>query len=506
MPTSGTLLVEDVDSLISLHHLCMYGHIIYRAKHLRPLFLCKPAKNSFLANIVSCYFPSFELVESQRLGRFTKLRHLCFSGITWLRLLATRDLIELKWDDLLVGDVVYDQYLAARQRATLHYGDIRIARLIFQVICAVDRSLRLMAEVRPDAVLLSHRVGFSSAPLAIAAERMGLPIYSIGGGRFGTMMCSGRRKDYEYRATRLTLGPILALAPEKFESLFESVRKDLQKGAFNADAKLAFKDRLFTERTEFASAYSIDVSRKNVFVMLHAFTDYPHSHFNGMIFKDYFDWFIKTLAHAATNDTVNWIIKEHPASHFYPVTDVDWAAIRARFSVPHIVFLGPDSSFNSMSICHVGDAVVTCLGSAGFEFSAFAGVPSITASDNPYATAGFAICPETREDYFKWLFRLSEMEKLPMEKQQRAKAAFIYIHKLSRVEMSAIPNMGHAEYRDLQFDPGYFDLVEAEITKHEELVEQQLQKYVNDVRRPDFCALRMQPEETVITAGEPAAE
>lgn len=504
-PASGTLLVEDVDSLISLHHLCMYGHIICRARGYRPAFLCGGANKPARARDVSPYFPLFDLIEAPGLGLLAKVRHLAFAFFVWIRLLKTHKLLELSWEGMLIGDVVYDQYLAVRSRATLHYEDIRLAKLIFQIVCAVDRSTNLILTARPAALLLSHKVGYSAATLAIAAEKLGTPIYSIGGGRFGTLVRSVQRKDYEYNATPAELAPLLALSPVDFDSLFESVCAKVLKGNFNADATLAFRNRLYLDRGEFADSFSLNPSRKNVFVMLHAFNDYPHSHFKGMLFDDFFDWFMKTLEFACRDTTVNWIVKEHPASHYYPVTDVDWGDIKRRFSAPHVVFMGPDANFNSMSIGHVGDAVVTCLGSAGFEFSALGGVPSITASDNPYATAGFAICPRTRAEYFDVLAGLSRVEKLSPEKQRRAKAAFMFIHQLSRVEMSSIPDLSHAEQRELQFDSGYFARVEAQVSANRELVERQLGRYIEVVGDPDFRSLRTMPQDLLANACKSSA-
>ena len=46
--------------------------------------------------------------------------------------------------------------------------------------------------------------------------------------------------------------------------------------------------------------------------MLHAFNDQPHSHFKNMIFKDYGDWFLRTLDFAKEHDNVNYIFKQHP--------------------------------------------------------------------------------------------------------------------------------------------------------------------------------------------------
>ena len=325
--------------------------------------------------------------------------------------------------------------------------------------------------------------------MAAAAEKLGKQIYSLGGGRYGTLLCSLRRKDYEYRADESTLRELHALPEAVLDDIFEDVLKHLLEGAFNADAKFAFDNEVISDREEFASTFGVDPQKKNIFMMLHAFTDYPHSHFNWMIFDDFYDWFMCTLEHALENSSVNWIIKEHPASHFYPVRDVDWEAIKLRFAAPHILFIDSKIKFNSLSIPKIGDAIITCLGTAGFEMSALGAIPSITASDNPYAEAGFAMCPKNRQEYFEMLEVISEIKTLDGPEQRRAKETFIYIHRTSRVEMLCIPHLGHADSREMQFDKKYFDRVESAVSERSPKIKGQLASYIAKVESRDFRIL-----------------
>jgi len=486
---SQRLLIEETPSLVSLHHLCVYGYIVSRGKNLIPTFLCSAKTKSLIGGVVSRYFPRYELVEFLPLTSGRKFGHLLFAARAWLGILLSGRLLDLKWNGMLIGDIVYDQYLACRQCATLHRRDLTIPKLIYQIVCLVDQNERLLGDRDTSAILLSHKVGASGAPMAAAAEKLSKPIYSLGGGRYGTLLCSSRRKDYEYRADESTLRELHALPEGVLEDIFQDVRKHLLEGAFNADAKFAFDNKVISGREEFARSFGLDPRKKNIFVMLHAFSDYPHSHFNGMIFDDFYDWFIRTLEHAFANPSVNWIIKEHPASHFYPVGDVDWDAIKRRYAAPHILFIDSKIKFNSLSIPVIGDAIITCLGSAGFEMSALGAIPSITASDNPYSEAGFALCPKTRQEYFEMLGDIAGIKKLDGPAQRRAKETFIYMHRTSRVEMLCIPHLGHADSREMQFDKKYFDRVESDVSGRSPEIKGQLASYIARVESRDFRIL-----------------
>jgi hypothetical protein len=152
------------------------------------------------------------------------------------------------------------------------------------------------------------------------------------------------------------------------------------------------------------------------------------------------------------------------------------------------------ADFDSRSICHVGDAIVTCLGSAGFEFSALGGIPSIAVGDSPYADAGFAINPRSTQEYFDVLRNIQTMDRLSGETLQRARATFMFIHRLSRVPMHALINLSHAEHR-IWYDDKYFDMVDANAAENEDLIAGEMDKYIDAVAQPDFRVLRSAPSD-----------
>ena len=479
------LLIECNMSRPPLHALLIYGYIISRAKNMRPVFVATEEVRSQLGKIVPLYMSEFDILPPPRYGWFKKA-FLFFRAIQiWMQVICGLELVKLKWNGCQIGDIVYDQYLAVSQNASLHRCDPKLARLIYLTLRFAEEGALTIRMTGATAVLLSHRVGLSSASMANAAEKAGVAIFSFGGNRYGTLLRAPVRKSYEYSATAEDLFPILALPDRKLEALFGQVQLELFGGAFNADSKLAFSRKLFRNREDFAKTFELPLGKKNVFIMLHAFTDYPHSHFNGMLFNDFYDWFINTLKYAFNDKSVNWIIKRHPASSFYPVKDMNWREIEATWGADHIAFMSENADFDTRSICYVGDAVVTCLGSAGFELSAMAGIPTITAGDNP----------SSRSAYFQELENIGKLQRLSGERLRCAKATFIFIHRLSRVSMRAIPTLSHAEQREYQFDDRYFQRVEEVLKGHEEEFRGEIQRYIEAVSKADFRALRTSPAE-----------
>lgn len=489
-PTASRVLIESTVSRPKLHALLIYGHLLTQAKKMVPVFVATGEERRLIESLAPSYLGRFEVVEPLYIGLMMRTYLLLVATCIWIRILFGYNLVKLRWRRLQVGDIVYDQYLAGRQHARLHRMDVHLIKYIYITLRGVEISELTLTMTQASAVLLSHRVGVWAASLANAAQRRGLHLYSYGGDRYGTLILSPARKSYEYSATLNELEPILTLKNEELDRLFDYVKRELFKGAFNADAKLAFSRKIYQDRIEFTDDYGLQAGKRNIFIMLHAFTDYPHSHFDGMLFNDFHDWFIKTLEHAGQNKSVNWIVKSHPASHFYPVRDINWQKIKKKFHAKHIAFMPEDANFDTRSISYVGDAVITCIGSAGFELSAMAGLPSITAGDNPYAESGFAIYPKTRDEYFNVLANIAKMERLTGDALRRAKAAFVFIHRLSRVKMSLIPALSHAEHRSFQRDDRYFERVAKDFMGNSDWLKDELNHFKLEIEKPNFVALR----------------
>lgn len=497
----GYLLVEPVGSLLVLHHLCLYSVIICRARGLTPRFTVEAQSEEKYRKIISFYFDKFEIFVTQDISKLKRFELLVYSALYFCKFNLTKNILPTCFRKFHIGPIIYDAYLMMNSVATMHYTDIQLIRSIYHTLRSIEWGRVNIEKINPKAILISHRVGVRAGGLLSIAKACGINIFSIGGQDYGTLYLEkdSHLMHYEFTATMAELEPILTLPENDFQALYDKIREKHFQGSFNADAKLAFSKKLFTSREEFCTHYKIESTKKNVFIMLHAFTDYPHSHFNGMLFEDYFDWFLQTLKFASLETNVNWIIKQHPSAHFYPIKDVVINDIIEKYKKPHIVFLDSHENIDTRSIAHVGDALITCIGSAGFELSAIGGVPSITAGDNPYADAGFAIYPKSKTEYFSVLNHLDKLQKLDEKARKNAIATYLFIHRLSRVRMIFIPEISHQEHRDLAQSMDYFKKVEDNITSFgAEKVIHDLTKYIQSVQRSDFHALRTDPKECEI--------
>ena len=125
--------------------------------------------------------------------------------------------------------------------------------------------------------------------------------------------------------------------------------------------------------------------------------------------------------------------------------------IGIKYTDENIIFLGTDNLIDTRSFAHVADAVITCAGSSGFELPAIGKLQSLIAGDCPYANVGFAIKPDTKEQYKDALIDLANGEKLSEGKHKDAMATFLFVHRLARVSMLAIPSLPNKEHINTGF-------------------------------------------------------
>ena len=73
----------------------------------------------------------------------------------------------------------------------------------------------------------------------------------------------------------------------------------------------------YVEKNNLCTELNINNGKKNVVILPHCLTDSPRMAAEGLVFKDYFEWFVCTIKMANKIDSVNWLVKAHPESYIY---------------------------------------------------------------------------------------------------------------------------------------------------------------------------------------------
>lgn len=474
------ILIEGPYIPVITHVHGLYSIILNQAKSLTPVWL---NHDNCDVELLKSYIPTAEYLKVPRFS----LRNFKIAFVSiwkFLIMYKTKDILSFSYDGVKYGDIVYDTYLAFFKLATIKKIDWKILFIIYFVINRHESIRKILSSDNFDAVLVSHTIGVKSGVMLRTALRYGYKGYHQHGILTLIEEVDGVY-DYPFKPSPENIDNIISKLGENLDSVYEMVHANHVSGMSSLDAKYAFDNKYYEDRKLFCLDYGIDPNKKNVFVMLHAFTDHPHSHFRWMIFKDYYDWFVETLNFAKTNDKVNWIFKQHPSIKFYPTKDVSFGKLFAG-APPNVIYISEEKQIDTRSLEHCADLILTCLGSAGYELPAMAGIPSLIAADTFYNGLGFTLEPKNKKEYFEYLSSASGIEQLTPEQQKRARAAYIHINNLFTRNLPACPRTSHEKDRDTNANVWYWDEICELYDVEEENIKNNLQNYIDEVTDPHF--------------------
>jgi hypothetical protein len=484
------LLIEEPGRVMITHANAIFSIMINQAKTYMPVWLC--GKGCEERKLILSYCPEAEIITTKK-WPLIKIYSLLVAFIKYLKIFLTKDILGFHYDSIKYGDILYDAYLFENSVATIKKIDFKIIKIIAKCIFRHIKIKRVLQNGNYAGVLVSHLVGVSSGVMARSALRYGYRVYLRAGHHQTTLQClKGLNEAYNYpkKTHPIDIDKILAQAGQNLENIFTKTLENEIIGKGNTNSANAFSKNNFSynDQKSFNRDYNLDSQKKNVFVMLHVFNDHPHSHFQWMLFKDYYDWLIQTLNFAKTNNKVNWIFKQHPSIKNYVTKDTDLNELFKDLP-PNIAYIDENKQINTQSLIHCADLIVTCLGSAGFELPAMKAIPSLVAGDNPYTGLGFALEPKTKKEYFQILENADKIDKIKPEAQKRAQAAFIYIYKVSNINMSVCPILSQAEEKDKNIKQRYWDMVCNQYATKKDIILKELNQYIQKIAKPKFKRL-----------------
>jgi hypothetical protein len=486
----GKLLIEETDHPMATHVLSIFSIILNQAEGYTPVWMCGKRTRK---ELIKSYRANANFISPQKLSALEKIKIISLSLKEFFLLLKNKNILSFTYDGIYYGDFLYDAYLLKKQIATIKKINFDFFYILLEHLNRHEIVKKTIQNGSYSAVLVSHPIGLRSGVLLRVAKKMGLKVYqSSGDNRACLILCDKSEKDkaYPYKLTNQLIDELISIPDKKFNDLYDVIYEIHTSGKLTPGARYAFskKFKYYFERGSFNQDFGLNPKLKNIFVMLHAFTDYPHSHFDWMLFNDYFDWFIQTLEFAKMNPHVNWIFKQHPANKLYPTKDVSYEKI---FSVcpKNVIYIDEENNIDTRSLVHVADLIITCLGSAGYELPAMGGIPSMTAGENPYYNVGFVIEPKTQAEYFSILKNANSIERLGKEKIKRARAAYLFMNYLSKVDFSAVPIIVNEDLHRKDIDTWFWHKVSEQYANEKEKIYCEIIDYINQVKKPGFSRL-----------------
>jgi hypothetical protein len=290
----------------------------------------------------------------------------------------------------------------------------------------------LLDAVQPDLLLMNERGYAGLGAFFDVALRRGIPAVQFG----------QAHRDDAYHVKRYVL-ETRELPPRGLdEATWQGLRPDgwTEERQRELDEELAAREtgRWFMARrvrhgkqrgspAALATDLGLDPEKKVVALFAHVLWD--ASMFYGQdLYPDQGTWFRETLRLAAEDDSVQWLVKLHPAllwklqSNQVEEAPAELDIIRATLGeLPrHMQLLMPDHDVDNRELFELLDAAVTIRGTIGIELPQL-GVPVLTAGTSDYAGRGFTVDAHTVAEYEANVRSIGSLPRLTADQVERAK-------------------------------------------------------------------------------------
>lgn len=190
---------------------------------------------------------------------------------------------------------------------------------------------------------------------------------------------------------------------------------------------------------------------------------YPHILWDGTffwgedLFESYEDWFVQTVLAACKNESVDWLIKIHPAHVVKNNRDgvsgptAEELALRAHIGTlpSHVKLVPPEDSMNTYSLFSLMDYCLTVRGTIGIE-AAMHGVRVLTAGTGRYDGKGFTVDSESASEY---LGRLARLQEVPSMSSAESELAETYAYGLFLLRPMVLRTVSYRFQRDSRATP-----------------------------------------------------
>jgi hypothetical protein len=420
--------------------------IVGIAKNVRPLFVVKSTRKRVKQALLRSY-PGADFIDLSD-ARFEPLKKKAETDAieAYQSIHSPAEILNFRCDGITFGDVIHDEILALGY-ARVDKIDDRLLHVLKQFFFMRAWIKDVFGRYDIKISVFSQLVGIKGAVLSRYCLKNKIQVLS----RLGSYQLLLTRYNKMEEIGFYPLRP----RPEHYQIMCERKHKGFLKGAeeylnrrmkqqvLHPVAQQVFnrERKYYTDRTTFCDEHGLDSSKPIVFVMLHAFNDFPHSHFfeKRIMFQDYCDWFLRTLEIAKTTDHLNWVFKEHPANRHYITKDLDLTEVFKKVTLNHIRFFPHDADFNARSVTHLAQAVLTCIGPAGLEYATF-GIPCVLGGGSGYHGFGFTLEPKNLNEYESCLKNIGSLERLNDKQIETAKLlAFFYFCVMDGSEFSFCP-------------------------------------------------------------------
>jgi len=335
---------------------------------------------------------------------------------SWRTLQTKEDLLALVFDDISVGDLIYDFYLRFKPSPTVQLDDFYLFIIIWRAKMYVRMSTKYFKKTKPVFYLTSYTTYISHGIPVRVALRLDVPVFSLGS--FSEFFKKVTAESWYH--TKDT---------SQYKSIFyqfEAIPNKLQAAETALQKRLSGAVDLATSYMK-QSAYAghdaeVPPLLGKIVIFLHDFFDSPHI-YGSLLFPDFWEWICKTIEILQKNN-IPFVIKPHPNQPLETLGDI---LEKLKNIYPSIEFIS--GKFSNTQLVGAGmSAAVSVYGTVAHEM-AYLGVPTITSGENPHGSYEFDYRAKSLSEYEDLLIHHAGLATDKSKMREEA-LSFYYMHNL----------------------------------------------------------------------------
>lgn len=327
---------------------------------------------------------------SNAIGRFT-------SGT-----ITREDLEDFRYRDILLGDLIYDQYLRSKSSVTINFEDPNFVTVFSSMLQYVDKWIDIFQKFKIHAVLVSDPCYQRGIPARIAMQR-NIEVFCL-----DVTIASRMNKENPnpYLNECKNFQENFANLPGEARAQHAEIAKkrlELRIQGIPDDLRLTRPNK---HMQEIKSPKDGDGELVKVLIALHDFNDAPH--FMGKAFYPDFAVWLEEIGEMTKDRNLVCFIKPHP----YALTEnsIYLKGILSRFA--HFQLISSESTVASLAEAGI-DYCITVYGSVAHEFP-YLGIPVINSSLlNLHKDYKFSYTPKNVEEFKEILSDLKQFKFIP---------------------------------------------------------------------------------------------
>lgn len=329
------------------------------------------------------------------------------------------DLISLKINNILIGDLIYDSYLREIEYPTLDVHDKNLKVFIDKVLTIFYFWENFFEENKVVGVIVSD-TSYVSTIIARIAAHYKIPTFqcnwvNINRVNEDNLFCYGKFKFYRKIFNQFT--------NDKKEVAIQTSKEKLEVRLAGEQGEDLFYTRISAFHSDFEKNKILsNTKKKKILIASHFFIDAPHGYGpDSIIFPDFYEW-LNYLHDLSKNTDFEWYIKCHPH------TVVAEQKIFDEFmrNKPNFKLI-PQYSSHLQLIKEGIDCVLTVYGTIAWEYAYFK-IPVICASsNNPHIKYDFCLHAKDINEYKKMILNFDK-EKINFERKNIYE--FYFMHNI----------------------------------------------------------------------------